>query len=275
MVNKYLTKYHIKKFQEIIYDYYKKNKRVLPYRETTYPYHILVSEVMLQQTQVDRVNEKYNHFIREFPDFKALADASVSNLLRVWQGLGYNRRALSLQKAAQIVVKEYHGKLPDSVEDLIKLPGIGPYTAAAICTFAFNQPTIVIETNIRAVFIHFFFQDKKNVADSELIPFIEKTLDKDNIKEWYYALMDYGVMLKKNLLNPTRKSAHYYKQSKFEGSNRQLRGRILKALIAKDGISKGELYKAVNNDKNKIQKNLEQLENEGFIKIKKDFISLV
>ena len=267
-LNRKLTMQNIRKFQTIIYDYYRNNKRDLPYRTTNNPYHILISEIMLQQTQVERVNDKYLQFISEFPDFKVLANAPVSQLLKMWQGLGYNRRALSLQKAAQIVVKEYQENLPESEEELQKLPGIGPYTAAAICAFAFNKPTTVIETNIRAVYIHFFFHDKKNISDAELIPLIEKTLDRKNSKEWYYALMDYGVMLKKTTLNPTRKSAHYYKQSKFEGSNRQLRGRILKVLIAKDGISEDELYSAVKADKENIHKNLEQLEKEGFIKRK-------
>lgn len=271
--NAKLTRKGIKIFQDIIYKHYKKNKRELPYRNTSNPYHILVSEIMLQQTQVERVNDKYLEFISVFPGFMTLAEAPVSHLLKVWQGLGYNRRVLSLQKTAQIIIDTYQGKLSDSEEELQKLPGIGPYTAAAICAFAFNKPTTVIETNIRAVYIHFFFSDKKNVSDTELIPFIEKTLDKKNPKEWYYALMDYGVMLKKNFPNPTRKSAHYYKQSKFEGSNRQLRGRILKALVAKDGISEDELYSAVKADKENFHKNLEQLEKEGFIK-RKDKIFL-
>jgi len=273
-INRNLTLKSIKKFQNSIYEYYKKNKRRLPYRSTNNPYYILVSEIMLQQTQVDRVNDKYLLFIKEFPNFKALADAPGSDLLRVWQGLGYNRRALALQRTAQIIVKQYHGKLPDSVDELVKLPGIGSYTAAAICAFAFNKPVVVIETNIRTVFIHFFFHDRTQVKDDELLPLIEKTLDKKKTKEWYYALMDYGVMLKKNLPNPGRKSAHYYKQSKFEGSNRQLRGRILKALVAKHRVSEDELYSGTKANKATIRKNLMQLEQEGFIKRNKNIISL-
>jgi A/G-specific adenine glycosylase len=260
------------KFREIIYSHYKKNKRELPYRSTNNPYHILVSEIMLQQTQVERVNEKYMLFIETFPDFKSLADAPVSDLLRVWQGLGYNRRALALQKTAQIITKNFDGNLPDSVEELVKLPGIGPYTAAAICAFAFNKPTTVIETNIRTVFIHFFFRNRNNVKDSDVLPLITKTLDKKDPREWYYALMDYGVMLKKELPNPSRRSSHYFKQSKFSGSNRQLRGKILKTLVAKESISVDELYTL--DDKKKVHDNLIQLEKEGFLRRDKNKILL-
>lgn len=144
-------------FQKKIYDYYKKEKRLLPWRTTTNPYKILVSELMLQQTQSVRVVEKYKQFIKTFPSAVSLSNASTKEVVSLWQGLGYNRRALYLYRTAQIVTNELKGKFPHTVEDLQKLPGVGPYTAAAIMAFSYNQPTVVIETNIRAVFIHFFF----------------------------------------------------------------------------------------------------------------------
>jgi A/G-specific adenine glycosylase len=186
-------------------------------------YRILVSEIMLQQTQVERVLDKYKVFIRIFPDFSSLAVAPLADILKVWQGLGYNRRAVALQKIAISVMKESRGRLPVTREELLKLPGIGKYTASAILTFACNQPNIFIETNIRRVFIHFFFRDRENISDAEILPLIEMTLDAGNPREWYYALMDYGAMLKKTVENPNRKSSHYKKQAPFHGSNRQLR----------------------------------------------------
>ena len=221
---------------------------------------------MLQQTQVPRVIEKYLSFIKRFPDFSVLAKAPLSVVLKEWQGLGYNRRAIAVKKIAEIVQRDYAGELPQDTDTLMKLPGIGPYTAAAIGAFAFNQAAVFIETNIRAVFIHTFFDDRTNVSDKEILPLIEQTLDRRNPQKWYWALMDYGVMLKKKFANPARRSSHHKKQSRFEGSNRQLRGRILKLLTASDGLTKAAIAKALNTEPAKIELNLADLEQEGFIK---------
>jgi A/G-specific adenine glycosylase len=221
---------------------------------------------MLQQTQVPRVIEKYANFIRRFPDFATLAQAPLGAVLKEWQGLGYNRRAIAVKKIAEIVQREYGGVLPKDTEMLVKLPGIGAYTAAAIGAFAFNRPAVFIETNIRAVFIHTFFNDRTNVSDKEILPLIEQTLDRKNPRKWYWALMDYGVMLKKEFANPARRSSHHKKQSRFEGSNRQLRGRILKLLTASDGLTKAAIIKALDAEPATIEMNLADLEQEGFIK---------
>ena len=149
-----LSQEGIDSFSCLIYDYYAKNKRAFPWREAHDPYHIVVSEIMLQQTQTDRVRGKYELFIKTFPTFEHLAQASVTELITVWKGLGYNRRALALQELAQRVVKEHQGILPKTPDELQSFRGIGPATAASICAFAFNSPTIFIETNIRAVYIH-------------------------------------------------------------------------------------------------------------------------
>ena len=256
----------IKTFQKVIYTYYKTNRRAFPWRKTRNPYHILISEIMLQQTQTDRVIEKYEQFITQFKDFFSLAQIPLQEILRQWQGMGYNRRAVALKNIARIVVEQFQGRLPSSVEVLMTLPGIGRTTASAIAAFAFNAPTVFIETNIRSVFIHFFFQDRHNVKDCEILPFIEKTLDTSNPRKWYYALMDYGVMLKKLYPDLGKRSGHYKKQTPFKGSNRQVRGMILKALTATTDASEKELIQTLYISAEQIRKNLIQLEKEGFIK---------
>ena len=221
---------------------------------------------MLQQTQVERVIEKYEKFIKLFPDFHHLSRAPLRKILMAWQGLGYNRRAIALKQIAQRVVKEFDGHLPSSPEILKTFPGIGDATAAAITAFAFHQPVIFIETNIRRVFIHHFFSHKATVRDTEILPLIKKTLDTSDPRQWYYALMDYGAMLKKERENPNRRSAHYQKQSPFEGSNRQMRGMILRVLMKETPLSKSEVAKKMGRPVQDIHDNLIQLQKEGFIK---------
>ncbi|QSZ68464.1 A/G-specific adenine glycosylase [Methanofollis aquaemaris] len=203
----------------------------MPWRETDDPYRIFVSEVMLQQTQVERVRKKYSEFIERFPDFAALAAAEQREVLEAWQGLGYNRRALALRQAAQMIVRDFDGTVPADPAVLETLPGIGRATASSIAAFVHNRPTVFIETNVRRVFIHFFFRDREDVRDAEILPLVEMTLDPAHPREFYWAVMDYGTMLKKRYPNPNRRSASYSKQSAFEGSDRQVRGRMLKALL--------------------------------------------
>ena len=228
----------VAQFQKKIWDHYRKEGRhTLPWRKTHNPYRILVSEMMLQQTQVDRVVPKYKAFLAAFPTVDRLKDASNSDVLALWSGLGYNRRALYLKRSAEAVVEKYSGVFPKDIATLESLPGIGPYTARAVATFSYNQPYTCIETNIRAVFIYEFFPNTTKVADGELLPLIEKTLDKSNPREWYYALMDYGVYLKKLLPRINSASKHYGKQSKFEGSKRQNRGHIIRILTQHHQLS--------------------------------------
>jgi len=261
-----LTKQTVKLFQKIIYNYYHEYGRQFSWRETDDPYHILVSEIMLQQTQTSRVAKKYRQFIDAFPNFDALAKASLREVLELWHGLGYNRRAKALKETANIVVEEFKGELPSSPDVLIKFPGIGEYTASAVATFAFNKPTRFIETNIRSVFIHFFFNNRNDVKDAEIFPLIEKTLDTSNPRIWYYALMDYGVLLKKRYKNPTRRSAQYRKQKSFKGSNREIRGMILKALLREVSLSESELINKLGVESEKVKRSLKQLQKEGLVK---------
>lgn len=252
-------------FQKIIYDYYRDHARKLPWRADHDPYHVLVSEIMLQQTQVERVVAKYAQFISTFPDCASLARAPLREILTVWLGLGYNRRAFALKKSAEIIMTQFHGELPSSPELLMTLPGIGKTTASAIATFAFQVPTIFIETNTRAAFIHFFFPGSAVVKDTEIIPLVAKALDAANPRQWYYALMDYGAMLKKKHQNPGRRSAHYKKQSPFKGSNRYIRGMILRSLIQTPHLSEQDLVSNLGVEQKRIKEILDALQREGFI----------
>lgn len=264
----------LSKFQEKIKKFYKKNKRSFPWRNTNNPYCILVSEIMLQQTQTKRVVQKYNEFLKAFPTAHDLSSAKQSDVLTIWQGLGYNRRALNLKRTAEIVTSEYNNKLPDTEDKLKKLPGIGPYTAGALIAFVYNQPSVFIETNIRRVFIHEFFKNKTDVHDSEIMPFIEKTLDKDFPREWYYALMDYGNYLTR-FENANKKSKHYTKQSRFEGSKRQVRSSIVKFLI-KNGPSDLKTLKQNIDSKNyDLESIISELEKEKFLSYKNNKVTLL
>ena len=231
---------------------------------------------MLQQTQTERVSDKFLEFIEKFPDFLTLSSAPLDEVLTTWQGLGYNRRAIALKKIAEIVINDYNGILPDSIETLKSFPQIGHNTASSIITFAFNKPTVFIETNIRRVYIYFFFPGKNSVNDKEIIPILEKTMDKTNPREWYYALMDYGVMLKKTYPDLNKRSAHYRKQAPFKGSNREIRGKILKLLINNKNMKKGDLLKELKDiSPEKLTQILNQLEKESFIKKERDSIQIV
>lgn len=260
-----LTPSAARAFRKRIIDHYRRAGRDLPWRKTDDPYRILVSEVMLQQTQVERVVAKYDEFLAAFPDFKALAAAPLPRLLRIWQGMGYNRRALMLRSLARRIVAEQGGRLPADPEVLIALPGIGPYTAGALMAFAFNRPAVFLDTNIRRVYIDAFFPDREKVRDAEIVPLLLQTLDRRNPGRWYNALMDYGAALKAGQPNPNKRSAHYVRQSCFENSDRQARGMILKALVAESPLSAARIVRATALEKARVERCLVALAREGFI----------
>ncbi len=219
----------------------------LPWRQTHDPYKILVSEIMLQQTQVSRVISKYAEFLKTFPTVQSLARSPLGVVLSAWQGLGYNRRAKMLHQCAQTIVGEYSGMWPQDISTLRSLPGIGPYTAGAVAAFAFNIPSTIIETNVRSVYLHHFFPTDTNVPDASLLPIIAATLDAEDPRSWYYALMDYGSHLKQTIGNKSKQSKHYIKQSKFAGSDRQIRGAIIRTLTkAPAGVTLAYLSKEHN-----------------------------
>lgn len=249
-------------FQKIVWRYWRENGRQgLPWRENPSAYNVVVSELMLQQTQVERVVPKFLEFTKQFPDFSALASALLSDVLIAWQGLGYNRRAKYLHELTKEVVRL--GGLPETLEELVKLPGIGKNTAGAILAYAYNQPVVYIETNIRTVYLHHFFADTFDVDDAELLPLVERTLDYSEPRAWYSALMDYGSFLKKQGYGRNNASKHYRKQSKFKGSVREMRGAILRVL-ANSSLTKTGLKRAVNADE-RFELALEQLLAEGLV----------
>ena len=237
----------------------------MPWRNTRVPYRILVSEVMLQQTGIERVKSKYASFVRAFPGFRALAAARVEEVLAAWKGLGYNRRALALREAAQLVTEIHHGRMPRTVKTLMELPGVGHATASAVLVYSFNAPLAFIETNIRRVFIHCFFPRGRQVTDAKLMPLVERTLDRDNPREWYYALMDYGAMLGKTTMNANTRSARYRKQAAFEGSLRQLRGRILAAILERGPATEVQIARAIGSADKRLGRALARLVEEGFL----------
>lgn len=221
--------------------------RDLPWRNTRDPYGIWISEVMLQQTQVPRVLARWGAWLDRFPSVQVLAQAPVADVLEEWQGMGYNRRALALKGAAEAIVAEYDGEIPQDTRRLCALPGIGPATAQGIRSFAFDLPGVYLETNVRTVFLHHFFPDVPGVPDRELVPLVQAACpagedaagdlfaiaqdENDTPRSWYYALLDYGAHLKKTVPNPSRRSSSYTRQSAFEGSRRQKRAHIVRMLL--------------------------------------------
>jgi len=264
----------VERFREAVYAHYEQHGRDFPWRHTTDPYHILVAEVMLQQTQTGRVVPKYIDFTGRFPDFETLARARPADVLDAWQGLGYNRRALALHTIAQRVCTDFGGSLPQEKEPLRAMPGIGDYTAAAIRAFAFNLPEAFIETNIRAVFIHEFFPEAPSVSDAEILPLVEATLDRAYPRRWYQALMDYGAMLKESS-NPSRRSAHHRPQSRFGGSRRQARGIILRTLLRDGPTSARMLASSIAEWDSRFDDALETLKRDGLVVERGTAISIV
>lgn len=247
------------------------------WRTTRDPYKILISEVMLQQTQVARVIPKYELFLEKFPTPASLASASVYDVLSAWQGLGYNRRGLALKRAMEIVVRECNGKIPDTIKELVALPGIGPYTAAAVLAFAFNTPAACIETNIRTVYTHHFFHDRAGVHDAEIIGLIEKTMDTKRPREWFWALMDYGAYLKASGVKLNDKKIGYKTQSTFKGSDREIRGAIIRVFTEKTNAmhTVASLAKTTGHERERIATQLERLKKEGLVQQEKQRWGLV
>lgn len=257
----------LQQFREVVWEYYGAHGRYdLPWRQPKpgdgfAPYTIVVSELMLQQTQVARVVAKYPSFLDRFGSFTELAQSPLSEVLQAWDGLGYNRRAKFLWQTAQVVMREYNGRLPDRLEELTKLPGIGPNTAGAIQAYAFNYPAVFVETNIRTVFIHHFFAREDRVTDAQIRALVQATLPEEP-RQWYWALMDYGTYLKQAVGNTARQSASYNRQSAFEGSRRQIRGQVLRTLG--DGPLELADLQADNPDE-RLPDVVQDLLEEGFI----------
>lgn len=260
----------IKKIQNEILAYYKTNKRKMAWRDISNPYKIFVSEMMLQQTQVERVKIKYAEFIKKFPTQQSVAEAEKNEILKTWQGLGYNRRALFIKRACEEIIAKHKGKFPKDFITLQTLSGIGPSTAGAICAFAYNQPVIFIETNVRAVILYFFYKNKEQVSDKEILATLEK-LTPTNVdpRDWYYALYDYGTHLKKTLGKKKtalhKQSKHYSKQSKFKGSFRQKRAGVLRLKLKDEHITDSEIIKSLGLTPQELEDVYESLDKDGLI----------
>ena len=283
------TTYNLDDFKQLVLKKGCELYRDLAWRNISDPYGVWISEVMLQQTQVTRVDGRWQRWMLRFPTVETLANAPVADVLDEWQGMGYNRRALSLQKAAQEIVRMGH--IPDTVEELVKLPGIGPATAGGIVAFAHNKHALYLETNVRTVFLHELYPDADAVPDKVLIPHILETCPQDASQDqvgpraWYYALLDYGAHLKKTVANPSRRSKSYNRQSKFEGSHRQKRAEILRLLLDEkslqtDGLEATQIQEIISNielskkrnpvEIDEIFKALDELQKEGFIEVNND-----
>lgn len=263
--------------------------RDLPWRRTRDPYAIWISEVMLQQTQVSRVEGRWERWLDRFPTYDALAQANSADVLQEWQGMGYNRRALALLRAAQAISQL--GAFPRDQSGLVALPGIGPATAAGIRAFAYDLPGTYLETNVRTVFLHALYRQRVDVPDRELVPLVAAACPKDasnpedDPRTWYYALLDYGAHLKRTLPNPSRRSRTHTVQSRFEGSHRQKRAEVLRIVLgAHASLPTGEVADALNHHElsagrppvpvPEVEALLAELKKEGFITNKAGYWSI-
>lgn len=261
------TSSKITAFRSVVFNHYRTHGRHdLPWRKTQDPYKILVSEVMLQQTQVERVIPYYKEWLKRFPTVHVLAKAPLADALRAWQGLGYNRRAKMLHQAAKEVATTHKGKFPEELE---VLPGVGPYTARAVQAFAGNKDAVFIETNIRTVVTHHFYPKTKKVDDKKILEVLEKALPRGKSREWYSALMDYGSFLKRSGVRRNAQAKSYRKQEPFEGSRREARGAILKSL-AKEPRTAVFLSALLGpTRKAQLRAQLASLTKEGLIELKR------
>ena len=249
-------------FQDKIMEWWKKNVRDLPWRKEPDPYHVLVSEIMLQQTQVNRVVPKYHEFLQEFPTIQDLASAEKKHLLAVWSGLGYNRRALWLREAAAEIVKR--GEFPRNEKELRKLKGIGDYTSRSIMIFAFNEDIAAVDTNIRRVFIASGFADE-TMSSKEIQSIAEKLLLKGRSRDWHNALMDYGAQV---LTSNVTGIAPLTRQPCFRGSSREIRGVIIKVLTASDRLTLNQLVSSLEVECgiHDVESIMDQLISDGLVK---------
>ncbi len=248
--------------RRLVRAFYRRRGRALPFRETRDPYAITVSEIMLQQTQVERVVPKYLAWLRLFPDWPALARADNRAILAAWSGLGYNRRALYLRDMARVVVEEYDGRLPEDPTELRRLPGIGPYTANAIAAFAFGRRVAAVDTNVRRVLIH-LLELPPNTPLKQIEEIAAQLLPRTNIREWHYALMDYARLGMDSKAH--RRIKPLSRQSKFEGSLRQIRGEIIRQLTERRSIRIAAVAESMQRDQADVRRAAESLARENVV----------
>lgn len=260
----------LKQMVDHVLDSRKDLYRDFAWRRTQDPYEVLVSEVMLQQTQTQRVIRYFERWIEKFPTFDALASAAKVDVLEAWQGLGYNRRCLALYACAQEVSEKYHGVCPSDENELISLPGIGPATAAGVRAFAFNEPSAYLETNVRAVVLHELWPQEEGVNDKSVLAAVQAAAAEIaqrgvDARIWNYALLDYGAWLKKVFPNPSRRSKHHTKQTAFEGSRRQKRAALLRQVFDEPNNTSKHYAQVCKYDLDITEDVLDSLVKEGFV----------
>jgi A/G-specific adenine glycosylase len=254
-----LSIFHFRGLHQALLSWFSQTARDLPWRRIRDPYRILVAEVMLQQTQVDRVLPKYEAFLEHFPTLQALAEAPTAEVIRMWAGLGYNRRAVNLQRTARSIIECYGGVFPRDVATLVTLPGIGPYTAGAVACFAFEQDVAFMDTNIRRVIRRVLTDPTETVGERSLLALAHAALPVGRSWAWNQALMELGSLIctadapacwrcplrdlcrdyaarresdEHLAATPVRKRVAERCERPFIGSNRYFRGRIIEALRA-------------------------------------------
>ena len=265
-----ITNERVRAFRRKVFRFYRLHGRSLPWRNTTDPYRITVSEIMLQQTQVGRVIPKYEAWILRWPNWQTLATASSRELLSAWSGLGYNRRALFLGKLAKEVVGQFEGVLPNQAELLRSLPGIGPYTVNAVLIFAFNKPLVTIDTNIRKVLMH-EFNLRNDVSPDQLRQLALRVLPKRKSRDWHNALMDYGSLV---LPGQIAGIPPLSRQSRFAGSLRQIRGEIVRQLTVRRAVTIAQITRSLKRTRADVKTAAAALQKEGVIQIEREILRL-
>lgn len=256
-----LNSQDIELFRERIFDFYQSNRRSFPWRETTDRYAVMVSEIMLQQTQAERVSGKYMAWMERFPDTKALSSASLRDVLALWSGLGYNSRCQRLQSCAKVIMDRFDGVVPASPEVLKTLPGIGEYSCRSIPVFADNLDVAAVDTNIRRIIIHEFTLPE-DIPKREIQAAADQLLPKSRSREWHNALMDYGSLC---LTSRSTGIRPLTRQSKFQYSKRWYRGRLLKELVSSEFLLLEELEEKYGTCPWGLQEIINELVGEGLV----------
>ena len=268
-----------KKLKKTLLIWYKKNKRTFLWRETKDPWKILLIEILSQQTQIERADTYYKKFIKEFPSPTSMSNSSLKKVLTMWSGLGYNNRARRLYESSKILAENGFDKI---YPDFETLPGVGQYTKNALLSFAYGEKVLAVDTNLERIFSRFFGIDntKDFIKDNS-----DYFLRKVNSRDLNQAFMDFGIYICKSS-NPkcdicpleTTCSKYFFETSdsiaKFKGSNRELRGKLLKLLLENNKIKRDEIYIKIDEKEEKIEKALDGLEKDNLIILKKNIIEI-
>jgi len=260
-------------------EWYEPRKRAYPWRVRPTPYRVLVSEVMLQQTQAARVVAPYRSFLRRFPSVRALAAAPRGDVLRAWSGLGYNRRALALSDMARAVVRDHGGRIPSDPDALQGLPGIGPYTAAAVASLGHGRPEPLVETNVRRVLGRVAVGGAGAADPKHMDEIASVWLDREHPSEWNQALMDLGrevcrprprcetcpIRSRCRSAGRVTVSPAVRRQSAFEGSLRQVRGGVIEELRGRGSSSLGSLARSLGASPGRVAEAVRALAEEGLV----------